>query len=38
MKLDNLVLLFPNCDYTLMYLVPNAISSFVNSILAWAGC
>jgi len=37
MKLDVLRQLFPNCDSTLMYLVPNAITSFVNSILARVG-
>jgi hypothetical protein len=38
MKLDALREMFPNCDSSLMYLVPNAISSFVVSILTRAGC
>ena len=37
MKLDVLRQMFPNCDSTLTYLVPNAITSFVDTILARCG-
>ena len=37
MKLDVLRQMFPNCDSTLTYLVPNAITSFVSSIIVRVG-
>ena len=37
MKLDVLRQMFPNCDSTLTYLVPNAITSFVSSIIVRLG-
>ena len=37
MKLDVLRQLFPNCVSTLTYLVPNAITSFVSSIIVRLG-